>query len=145
MTSNNEANAPMVREDGSYPTVPLRKDMIVASVVQTRVSGVDGANPGPDIRRNLDYFLECIDIAQGFGMPSDLLLFHEFPITGFSEWTREQHYELALDIDPKHGRAHLLLAKFLKYNGRVAEAIPHFRSALAIDPGQATDKRPVII
>ncbi len=92
-----ETPEPMVREDGTYPTVELRRDMIVATVVQTRVSGVDGANPGPDIRRNLDYFLECIDVAQT-GMPSDLLLFHEFPITGFSEWTREQHYNLALEV-----------------------------------------------
>ena len=43
-------------------------------------------------------FLESIDIAQGNGPPSDLLLFHEFPITGFSEWTREQHYDLALEV-----------------------------------------------
>ena len=67
-------------------------------MVQTRVQGINGANPGPDLRRNLDYFLECIDIAQGFGPKSDLLLFHEFPITGFSEWTKEQHYRLALDM-----------------------------------------------
>jgi predicted amidohydrolase len=88
----------MVREDGTYATVPLRQEVITASVVQTRVQGVNGANPRPDLRRNLDYFLECIDIAQGFGGRSDLLLFHEFPITGFSEWTREQHYELSLEI-----------------------------------------------
>lgn len=94
MTKTTES---MVREDGTYPTVELRRDMIVATVAQTRVSGVDGTNPGPDIRRNLDYFLECIDVAQ-VGMPSDLLLFHEFPITGFSEWTREQHYNLALEV-----------------------------------------------
>ncbi|MDH3977332.1 MAG: hypothetical protein OEU86_02360 [Gammaproteobacteria bacterium] len=93
----NEQTETMVREDGTYPTVELRRDQIIASVVQTRVGGVDGANPGPDIKKNLDYFLECIDIAQS-GMPSDLLLFHEFPITGFSEWTREQHYNLALEI-----------------------------------------------
>jgi len=74
MTTHDSAE-PMVREDGTYPTVPLRKDMIVASVVQTRVSGVDGSNPGPDIRKNLDYFLECIDMAQGPGIPNDLLLF----------------------------------------------------------------------
>ena len=92
-----ETTESMVREDGTYPTVPLRRDMIVATVVQTRVNGVDGANPGPDIRRNLDYFLESIDIAQ-FGLPSDLLLFHEFPITGFSEWTREQHYNLSIEV-----------------------------------------------
>ena len=98
MTNNNAASETMVREDGTYATLPLRKEMIAATVVQTRVSGVDGANPGPDIRKNLDYFLECIDIAQGSGMPSDLLVFHEFPITGFSEWTREQHYNLALEV-----------------------------------------------
>ena len=94
MSENNE---PMVREDGTYPTEPLRRDMIVATVVQTRVNGVDGANPAPGIRRNLDYFKESIDIAQ-VGLPSDLLLFHEFPITGFTEWTREQHYNLALEV-----------------------------------------------
>jgi len=55
LTENNGQNAePMVREDGTYPTIPLRRDMIAAAVVQPRVSGVDGANPGPDIRSNLD-------------------------------------------------------------------------------------------
>ena len=88
----------MVREDGSYPAVELRKPAIFAAVVQTRVHGVNGDNPEPDIRRNLDYFLECIDIAQGYGPKNDLLLFHEFPITGFSNWTREQHYRLAIEV-----------------------------------------------
>jgi predicted amidohydrolase len=89
---------PMVREDGTYAVEDLRRDMILASVVQTRVNGVNGDNPEPDIRRNLDYMLECIDIAQSNGPPNDLLLFHEFPICGFSSWTREQHYRLALEI-----------------------------------------------
>lgn len=88
----------MVREDGTYPVVDLRRDVTVAAVVQTRVQGVDPNNATRDLRRNLDYFLECIDIAQGYGGPSDLLLFHEFPITGFSEWTREQHYEIAVEV-----------------------------------------------
>ena len=92
------ATEPMVRADGTYPVAKLRQDAITAAVVQTRVHGVNGANPAPDIRRNLDYFLECIDIAQGYGGRSDLLLFHEFPLTGFAEWTREQHYRLALEI-----------------------------------------------
>lgn len=92
------ANEPMVRADGTYPTVPLRQDAITTAVIQTRVQGVNGSNPGPDIKRNLDYFLECIDIAQGYGGRADLLLFHEFPITGFSEWTRDQHYAIALDM-----------------------------------------------
>jgi predicted amidohydrolase len=95
MTENNPT---MVREDGTYATVDLRRPMVTASVVQTRVDGVDGTNPAPDIRRNLNYFLECIDIAQGYGPPNDLLLFHEFPITGFTNWTREQHYDLSIEV-----------------------------------------------
>jgi len=93
-----DSNTTLVREDGTYPTVDLRRPMIAATVAQTRVMGCNGENPGPDIRRNLDYFLECIDIAQSGGPPSDLLVFHEFPITGFSNWTREQHYNLALEV-----------------------------------------------
>lgn len=88
----------MVRADGTYPTVTLRQDAITAAVVQTRVMGIDGSNPGPGLRRNLDYFLECIDIAQGYGGRADLLLFHEFPITGFSNWSRDEHYRLSIEI-----------------------------------------------
>jgi predicted amidohydrolase len=98
MSSESNESA-MVREDGTYPVAELRRPMIFATAVQTRVSGVNGENPGPDIRRNLDYFLESIDIAQSGGPPSDLLVFHEFPITGFSQWTKDQHYNLALSID----------------------------------------------
>jgi predicted amidohydrolase len=88
----------MVRADGTYPVIELRQEAITAAVVQTRVNGVDGANPAPDLRRNLNYFLESIDIAQGFGGRCDLLVFHEFPITGFSNWTRDQHYALSIEV-----------------------------------------------
>jgi len=87
----------MVREDGSYPTADLRKEAISAAVIQTRVQGVRGSHAKEDLRANMDYFMECIDIAQGFGGPADLLLFHEFPIMGFSKWTREQHYDIAIE------------------------------------------------
>lgn len=111
MTSTPE---PMVRADGTYPTAKLRQDAITAAVVQTRVQGVDGANPAPDLRRNLDYFLECIDIAQGYGGRSDLLLFHEFPITGFSEWTRDQHYRIAIEVPGPEIEE--VIARAKKYN-----------------------------
>ena len=96
--SDNAPVEPMVREDGTYPVAELRRDFVNAAVIQTRVQGVDGNHAARDVRRNLDYFLETIDIAQGFGGPADLLLFHEFPITGFSEWTREQHYDIAIEV-----------------------------------------------
>jgi predicted amidohydrolase len=45
---------------------------------------------------------------------SDLLLFHEFPITGFSEWTREQHYRLALEVPGPE--TELVAQRAKKYN-----------------------------
>ena len=32
----------MVRQDGTYPSLPLKKDTINVSIAQTRVNGVDG-------------------------------------------------------------------------------------------------------
>ena len=89
----------MFPEAGTSPTEELRKDAINAAVVQTRVQGVRGSHATEDLRANMDYFLECIDIAQGYGGPADLLLFHEFPIMGFSKWTREQHYDISIEAD----------------------------------------------
>ena len=42
--------AQMVREDGTYPTVPLRKERVTVSVVQTEVHGVPGDNPEPALK-----------------------------------------------------------------------------------------------
>ena len=57
----------MVSEDGTYPTVPLRKDRITVSVVQTEVHGAPGDNPDPALKDNLEYMLDSIDAANGYG------------------------------------------------------------------------------
>jgi predicted amidohydrolase len=86
----------MVREDGTYPTVPLRKGKVAIGIVQTRVRGVDGDNPEPGMKENLKYVLDCIDRAHNSG-PCDLLAFHEFPIQGFRHYTREQYLRVAIE------------------------------------------------
>lgn len=98
MNDQTDAADQMVREDGTYPTVPLRKDRITISVVQTEVHGAPGDNPEPILKENLQYMLDSIDAANGYGGPCDLLLFHEFPLTGFSTWTREQHYNICREV-----------------------------------------------
>ncbi|MBT8062789.1 MAG: hypothetical protein KJO85_08895 [Gammaproteobacteria bacterium] len=105
---------PMVRTDGTYPTCDLRKDVTTVAVVQTRVMGVAGDDPSPGLKANLDYMLESIDIAQGWGGPADLLLFHEFPLTGFRQWTRDEHYALSLEIPGPETEA--IAAKARQYN-----------------------------
>ncbi len=88
-----------IAADGSYETVPLRSDSIMVGVVQTKVIGIDGDNPAPGLRANLDYMLGCIDKAQTFGGRCDLLCFHEFPLQGFRlNWNRKQYQNVALEI-----------------------------------------------
>jgi len=89
---------PEMRPDGTYPNVPLRKDAVTVGAMQTRVLPVDGRNPGPDIRKNLDHMLWAADAAQGYGPHKDLLVFHEFPITGWAKWTRSEILKFALEV-----------------------------------------------
>jgi predicted amidohydrolase len=87
-----------VRDDGTYDTVPLRKDGIQVGVIQSRVLAIDAANPGPGRKRNLEHMLSLIDKAFHFGGRLDLLQFHEFPITGWDLWTREQSLRVAIEV-----------------------------------------------
>ena len=64
MPPDDKETSTMVRSDGTYASLPLKKDTISITIAQTRVNGVDGKNPAKDIKNNLDYMLECIDIAR---------------------------------------------------------------------------------
>ncbi|MFZ9904729.1 MAG: nitrilase-related carbon-nitrogen hydrolase [Steroidobacteraceae bacterium] len=88
-----------VSQDGRYATVPLVKDNIRLGVMQTRVRPVDPASPEKGRRENLDHMLKLITNAQEWNPPSDILLFHEFPITGFSyDWSRKDILHLSIDL-----------------------------------------------
>jgi len=88
-----------VRSDGTYDAVPLAQDSFHLGVVQSRVRPVDASNPKPGLKENLAHMLELVDAAQGWGGRKDLLLFHEFPLTGFrSTWSRKELLALALEV-----------------------------------------------
>ena len=88
-----------VSRNGSYATVPLAKDMIRLGVMQTRVRPVDAASPEKGRRENLDHMLKLIANAQEWNPPSDILFFHEFPITGFSyDWDRKDILRLSIEL-----------------------------------------------
>lgn len=104
-----------VRQDGRYATVPLAKDNIRLGVMQTRVRPIDPANPEKGRRENLEHMLKLITNAQEWNPPSDILLFHEFPITGFSyDWSRKDILSLSIDLPGRETEALGKAAK--KYN-----------------------------
>lgn len=85
--------------DGTYSTVALAKDVVALGVVQSRVRQVDLSRLAGSKRDNLNHMLDLIDAANGFGGPSDILLFHEFPITGWSDrWDRADSLRAAIEI-----------------------------------------------
>jgi predicted amidohydrolase len=88
-----------LRTDGTYPMVDLQKEVITLGVVQTRVRAVQIARLAATKKENLDHLLESIEAAQGWGGKKDILFFHEFPITGWSNaWNRSDALRAAIDI-----------------------------------------------
>lgn len=87
-----------MNRDGTYPVVPLTKDGVTVTVVQTRVQAVDAASPKKGLQNNLDHMLKAIDKVFHFNPPSDIVQFHEFPITGFDVWTRDEALKLSIEV-----------------------------------------------
>lgn len=81
-----------------YSRVPLARESITVSAVQSRVRAVDGKRPQPGIRANLDHMLKLIDKSQFFGGKKDLLCFHEFPLQGWNPWDRKELERLSIEV-----------------------------------------------
>jgi predicted amidohydrolase len=88
----------LVSADGSYPMLPLRRDVIAASAVQSRMLAVDPASPKKGLAANLAHMLDQIDAVQSYFGAKDLLSFHEFILQGWDRWDRRQIERLAIDV-----------------------------------------------
>jgi predicted amidohydrolase len=83
---------------GGYENTALARESFALGVAQSRVLPVDLGNLKQTRRANLDHMLGLIDAStMAFGKP-DLLFFHEFPITGWTNWTRAEVLRVAIDI-----------------------------------------------
>ena len=88
-----------MRSDGSYATVPLAKDTLSIAVAQTRVVPVELDNIAATRRANVQHMLDVIDTANGFSGSKDMILFHEFPITGYRHtWDLDDARRVAIEI-----------------------------------------------
>ncbi len=88
-----------VPADGKYATVPLRKETLRVTAVQSIIRAPrDTRNAAADLKANVDHMVEMIDNANGFAGPQDLVCFHEQPIMGWNPWTLEEALRVAIDI-----------------------------------------------
>lgn len=103
-----------MRSDGTYETVPLVKDTISISVAQTRVVPVELSNIQQSRRANVQHMLDVVDMASGFSGSKDLILFHEFPITGYRHvWDLNDARKIAIEIPGEE--TEMLSAKAREY------------------------------
>jgi predicted amidohydrolase len=89
----------LVKQDGTYETVPLEKDVVNLTVVQ---SGVKSLKSFPSfeegIQYNLDHMIALANKACATEQKPDILLFHEFPLTGYDPGTRTEKLNFTLEI-----------------------------------------------
>ncbi len=89
----------LVQPDGSYPTVPLEKDTIVVKVVQNGVKNLqDFDTVDEGLAHNLEHMISFADKACSEGKTPDFILYNEFPLTGYSEGTRDEKLKFTLEI-----------------------------------------------
>ena len=81
----------LVQPDGSYDTVPLAKDVITLKVLQTTVTSLsEYPSIQEGLEANLAHMKRMADEACSTGSKPDILLYHEFPLTGYSSGTRTE-------------------------------------------------------
>lgn len=88
-----------VQPDGSYETVPLEKDVITLKVMQTTVKNLsDYPTIEEGLEGNLAHMKAMADKACSTGNKPDILLYHEFPLTGYSSGTRTEKLKYTVQM-----------------------------------------------
>ena len=98
--------------DGFYPTQPLEKDVVRLSVIQSGARLIEDAEQAPTIMaENLRHIVEMGKKACLQKNKPDILLFHEFPLTGYFYGDRDAKQHIAITIPGPETEALGLLAK----------------------------------
>lgn len=89
----------LVRPDGTYPTKPLEKDVVVVKVVQhitLNIQQADSLEAG--LEENLKRMQHWVDKACDEGKKPDFILFNEFPLTGYSSGPRDEKLKYTIEV-----------------------------------------------
>mgnify|MGYP001248885346 CR=1 FL=1 len=89
----------LVRPDGTYPTIPLEKEVVVLKVVQNEPQLLqNAASIEEGLEENVRRMRYWINKACSEGKKPDFILFNEFPLTGYSMGTREEKLKFTITI-----------------------------------------------
>lgn len=91
-----EQYPPLVHADGSYDVVPLEKEVITLKVIQSSVEDIQSIETAQEtIQRNLEKISGMIEQACTEGEKPDIILLHEFPLTGYIYGSRDEKLQMA--------------------------------------------------
>jgi len=89
----------LVRPDGSYAVAELAKSAVVLKVVQSNAKAISSVSTAAaTIAANLEHVLSLGQQACTEGDKPDILLFHEFPFSGYVYGDRQTKLDVALEI-----------------------------------------------
>jgi predicted amidohydrolase len=102
----------LVRPDGSYPTVPLEKDVVVLKVIQNEpVLLQEAESIEAGLKENVRRMGYWINKACTEGKKPDFILFNEFPLTGYSSGSRADKLKFTIQVPGPETEA---IGKFAK-------------------------------
>jgi len=94
-----ESKNKLVNDDGSYGVVPLEKDVITLKVIQTGVNSLqEYDDPKVGLKENLNHMIQMADLACNQDAKPDILLYHEFPLTGYSSGARVEKLKYTIEV-----------------------------------------------
>ena len=104
--------ATMVDPKGGYPTIPLEKDIVTLAVIQNDVTPMSTPEAAQDtIAANLAHVSDMIRQACAAEKKPDILLLHEFPLTGYLPGNRDNKLQMTIEIPGKETETLSALAK----------------------------------
>jgi len=102
----------LVKKDGTYPTIPLEKEEIVLTVVQTDAEQIKDIEKAKEIlKKNSTHMIEMGRKACAAEQKPDIILFHEFPLSGYFFGNRDKKIQMAIEIPGDESNALAELAK----------------------------------
>ncbi len=89
----------LVNSDGTYDKIPLEKDTVVLKVMQTRVKSLSSfPSMEEGLEENMMYMEQMAEQAMTEGDKPDFILFHEFPLTGYSSGSRQDKLPFTIEV-----------------------------------------------
>ena len=91
-TDPNHTPPVLVRKDGTYPKVDLEKEEVVLTIIQSNAQPIEDIGQAKQIlRRNSEHMVEWGKKACAAEQKPDIILFHEFPLSGYFFGNRDQN------------------------------------------------------